>query len=65
MVGRADVVDILVDQGVQEHVAWDIVVTMPPEYFEAMDEITVSGDITNVIWGYVEQQERCCETATI
>lgn len=58
MLGRAEVVDILVSQGVQEPVAWDIVVTMPTEYFDAMDEITVSGDVSNVIWGYVEQQDR-------
>ena len=65
MLGRADVVDILVNQGVQERVAWDIVVTMPFEYFDAMDECAVSGDITNVIWGYVEQQDRYSNSALL
>jgi hypothetical protein len=65
MLGRAEVVDILMNQGVQEPVAWDIVVTMPPEYFDEMDEVAVSDDITNVIWGYVEQQDRYCDRVPI
>jgi hypothetical protein len=55
MLGRAQVVDILVHRGVQETVAWDIVVSIGTDYFDAMDEAAVQGDVNNVIWGFVEQ----------
>jgi hypothetical protein len=57
MLGRADVVDILMHQGVQEPVAWDIVITTGTEYFDAMDEVAVQSDVQNMIWGYVHQNQ--------
>jgi hypothetical protein len=57
MLGRAEVVDILVHQGVQEPVAWDIVINIGMAYFDAMDAVAVQNDVMNVIWGYVEQDQ--------
>jgi len=59
MLGRAEVVDILVHQGVQEPVAWDIVIAIGTAYFDAMDEVAVRGDVQNMIWGYVHQTHEC------
>jgi hypothetical protein len=55
MLGRADVVRILMNEGVQEVTAWLIALGMNPTYLEAMDETALRRDVDNIIWNYVER----------
>lgn len=55
MMGRAEVVDVLLSEGVTEAVAWRIVIRMSPHYLENADATAVRDSVDNMIWEHLER----------
>lgn len=52
MLGRAEVVDVLVREGMSETSAWYIALHMAPEYLDILDEPLLQDDVENIVAEY-------------
>jgi hypothetical protein len=55
IMGRAEVVDVLVSEGIVEPVAWNIAIRMSPQYLEDADALTVRSSVDNIVWEHLEK----------
>jgi hypothetical protein len=55
MMGRAEIVDILICEGVCEAVAWHIAMEMRPEYLATLNQDIVRETVDNIIWEHLER----------
>jgi len=63
MMSRAEIVDILICRAVPEAMAWEIAMSLKPEYLEAVDETALRRDADELVQNYLngtqEFAERC------
>jgi len=55
MIGRTDIVDILVRRNVPEVKAWEIAMSIEPDYLEAMNKTTVWREVDELLSAYIRR----------
>ena len=55
MLARAQIVDVLISEGVAEVVAWHIAMELNPAFLETMDLAAVRRSVDNIIWEHMER----------
>ncbi len=55
MLGRAEIVQILMHAHVSEGMAWEIAIKLSAEYLESMDEAAVRKDTDELVYQYMER----------
>jgi hypothetical protein len=55
MMGRAEIVDVLVSEGIIERVAWNIAIRLSPQYLEGAEARMVRRSVDRMVWEHLER----------
>jgi hypothetical protein len=55
MMGRAEVVDVLVTEGITEPLAWKIAITLSPAFLDDLQTADLRQSVDNILWEHMER----------